>query len=359
MRKKVALLLVFLMMTASIFGACGQTAGNETSSASQGTTASTGTETTGGTTTENGYVFAFVEAAVHPYYAPFPDAVAQAAKDFGIPVPTIDAPSDFVQADQNTILEALIAQGVNGIAMQPSDAVAGNEIISQIVAAGIPVVGFGGAPEQPTDMTFCLATDVAQSAYEGTIALIEAMGGQGDVVHLAGQLGDVNTVARMEAVEKACGEYPNVNLLQTITDVDEAEAAQNAINSLMASQADEVDGIIATGYNSSVALATTFTQLKETRIKAIGCDTDEVVLQAIRDGYMTGTMSQNPWGQAYLCTYALKLFADGYTWADPDVFFVNSGFYLLNQDNVDNAPELAAAATEALIASFEGYFAAP
>ena len=364
MKRRVALLLVCLLMIASIFGACGQATESAASAASQGTAESAGAETTAAAetsaaTTEKGYVFAFVEAAVHPYYAPFPDAVAQAAEDFGIPVPTIDAPSDFVQADQNTILEALLAQGVDGIAMQPSDAVAGNEIISQIVAAGIPVVGFGGAPEQPTDMTFCLATDVAQSAYEGTIALIEAMGGQGDIVHLAGQLGDVNTVARMDAVEQACSEYPDVNLLQTITDVDEAEAAQNAINSLMASQADDVDGIIATGYNSSVALATTFTQLQETRIKAIGCDTDDVVLQAIRDGYMTGTMSQNPWGQAYLCTYALKLFADGYTWADPDVFFVNSGFYLLNQDNVDNATELAAAATEALIASFEGYFAAP
>ncbi|MDD5018086.1 MAG: sugar ABC transporter substrate-binding protein [Eubacteriales bacterium] len=349
-------------MIACVFGACDQTTEDTTQTEESETTVSTTeatTETATETATEEGYVFAFVEAAVHPYYAPFPDAVETAAEDFGIPVPTIQAPSDFVQEDQNTILDAIIAQGVDGLAMQPSDAVAANEKISEIVAMGIPVVGFGGAPAEPTDMTFCLATDVAQSAYEGTIALIDAMGGSGNVVHLAGQLGDVNTVARMEAVEQACDEYPDVTLLQTITDVDETEAAQNAINNLLASSEDEVDGIIATGYNQSVAVATTFTQRQENRIKSIGCDTDDVVLQAIRDGYMTGTMSQNPWGQAYLCTYALKLFADGYTWADDDVFFVNSGFYLLSQDNVDNATELAAAATEELIASFEGYFVAP
>ena len=304
------------------------------------------------------YKFALVEAGVHPYYEPFQGAVEDAAKDLEIDVPDIQAPSQFIQEDQNKIIDALVAKGITGLAMQPSDAVAANEKIAEIVSNGIPVVGFGGAPATPTDMTFCLATDVGLSAYEGTLHLIEAMGGKGNIVHMTGGLEDVNTVARMENVEKACKEK-GVTLLQTITDVDDTEAAQNALNNLLASKESEIDGIIATGYNCSVAIATTFRQRNETRIKAIGCDTDNVVIEAIKDGFMTGTMSQNPYGQAYLCTLALKYFADGYTWKDPDVFFVNSGFYLINAENVDKTDELATAATEELKASFMDYFHAP
>lgn len=304
------------------------------------------------------YKFAFVEAGVHPYYGPFEDAVTTAAKELGIDVPIIQAPSQFVQADQNTIIDALVAQGITGLAMQPADAVAGNEKITEVTDLGVPVVGFAGSPATPSDMIFCLATDVGLSAYEGTLSLIESIGGKGDIVHLTGGLEDVNTVARMEFVQKACNEK-GVNLLQTITDVDDTEAAQNALNNLLASKGDEVDGIIATGYNSSMAIAITFRQKNETRIKSIGCDTDDVVIQAIKDGFMTGTMSQNPWGQAYLCTYALKMLSDGYTWKDADTFFVNSGFYLIDGTNVEKTAELAAAATEALKASFLDYFQAP
>lgn len=355
MKKRLSVILCILLGMMLLFCACGK---EETPAATDSQTP-TEDNTEQETPTEvSDAKFAFVEAGVHAFYAPFEGAVTDAAGELGIDVPTVQAPSQFVQEDQNKIIDAMVAQGITGLAMQPSDAVAANEKISEVVKMGIPVVGFGGAPATPTDMTFCLATDVGLSAYEGTLNLIESMGGSGNIVHLTGGLEDVNTVARMEKVQQACDEK-GCTLIQTITDVDDTEAAQNALNNLLAAQGDEVDGIIATGYNCSVAIATTFRQKNETRIKAIGCDTDEVVLQAIRDGFMTGTMSQNPYGQAYLCTYGLNLFNQGYTWKDPEIFFINSGFYLINASNVDNTDALAAAATEELKVSFEDYFVAP
>lgn len=316
-------------------------------------------EAENGTQAAGEYNFAFVLPEVHPYYDPFPDALAQAEKDFGIPAPKMQGPAVINQEDQNRIIDAMVAQGVNGIAMMPTDSVAANEKIAEVIAMGIPVVGFAGAPEQPTDMIFCLATDVEESAYQGTKALIEAMGEKGNIVHIAGVLSEHNTTLRMQGVKRACEEYENITLLREVADADKAETAQNAINSLMASQADEIDGIIATGYHSSVAVANSFRQLDEKRIKAIGCDTDPIVLEAIKDGYMTGTMCQNPWGQAYLCDYALKKFADGYTWKSPETFMISSGFYLLNNSNMDQETQLAQQATEALMQEFDSYFQAP
>jgi len=306
------------------------------------------------------YNFAVVQAGIHPYYTPFPQAIKDAAADLGIPEPSLHAAAFFNQEEQSTLIESIIAQGINGIAMQPADPVAGNELITQMMNKGIKVVGFAGPPVEPTDMIFCLATDTGTAAYEGAKNLINAIGGSGNIVHITGQAQDSNTQKRIDGVQKAVDETNgSVKLIQTITDVDQTEAAQNAIDSLLSASEDQIDGIISTVYIPSVTLATVFTQRQETRIKVVACDADEAVIKAIKDGYITGTMNQNPYAQAYLCVKALKMFEDGWTYKEDSPFFLDSGFVYLNQENVDQKDELARKFMESLSSTFESYFNPP
>src|SRR5690606_15751642 len=96
-----------------------------------------------------------------------------------------------------------------------------------------------------------------------------------------------------------------VTLLQHLADVDSQEEADNKINALLAASKDEIDGIITTAYVPSVVAATALRNLGDKRIKMVGIDDDKIVLDAIRDGFVVGTMSQNPYGQAYIAAYAL------------------------------------------------------
>jgi len=305
------------------------------------------------------YNFVLVQAGIHPFYDPFPQAIDDATADLGIPKPQLQAVAFLSQEEQFTLIESLIAQGINGLAFQPADPVAGNEIITQMMNQGINVVGFAGPPSEPTDMLFCLATDTETAAYEGAKHLIEAIGGSGNIVHITGQAQDGNTQKRIEGVQRAVDENPGMTLIQTITDVDATEAAQNAIDSLLSASEDQIDGIISTVYIPSVTLATVFTQRQESRIKVVACDADDAVIQAIKDGYITGTMNQNPYAQAYLCIKALKMFEDGWTYKEDSPFFLDSGFVYLNQDNVGQKDELARKSMESLASSFEDYFNPP
>ncbi len=280
------------------------------------------------------YKFAVVKGGINPYFTPVEQAVKDAAKDFEIPEPLLQSPQNWNQDEQNTILDGLVAQGIKGITMCTSDPVAGNEEISKIVDSGVPVITFAMSPALPTKSVLCLATDVADSAYQGTKHLIEAMGKKGNIVHLTGNLTDGNTKLRMDAIDKAIAEYPDVKLLQTITDIDVAEPAQNAVNSLMAAKRNEIDGIISTAYIPSVAVANAVRKLDEKRIKIVGIDTDQIVIDAIKDGYLVGTMAQNPYGQAYLGIYSMKLFADGYKWKKDAPFLINSGTLFIESSNV-------------------------
>ena len=286
--------------------------------------------------TDEDYYFGFSFGGINPYADPVEPAATQAEEELGITTHmTISTPQDWIQNDQNQLLDALIAGGCKGIQMMPSEATASNEQITKMVNAGIPVVCMGGPPELPSDATLTLATDVYTSAYEGTIAIIEKLGGKGNIVGLSGAINDTNTQKRFQAIEDACDEYPDVTLFQTIGDIDNAEGSMTAVGDLLAASGDEIDGMISTAYYPSVAMAKHLAD-GEYDIVAVGIDTDDAVLDAIREGILYGTMSQNPWGQSYISTYTLKMLVDGYTYKEDQPEVIDSGSFLITAENIDS-----------------------
>ena len=282
--------------------------------------------------------FAFIGALVHPVYSNVPQALQDAAAAYGIsPVPVFTTPQEFDQVQQNTIVDGLIANGYTGLSIQVDDPVAGNDTITKIAAQGIYVVATGGCPEQPTKAPFCMATDTKQMAYLAATNVISAMGGKGNLVHLTGQPQDVNTQHSIDGVAQAIAEHPGIKLIQTITGLDEsAQAAANIVSSLLASKRNQIDGIVSTSGDATPEIATEFTRLGEKRIKAVGINiSPTTILDAIKAGYLTGTMAQNIYGQGYLAMYSLKLMTEGCTWNGP--FNIDTGAFFVNQTNVDNA----------------------
>ena len=305
---------------------------------------------------------ALVPGGPHPYFAPWEPAAADVAKDLGIASVEYKVPTEWKLEAQTELLESLAAQGVNAFGIFPGDAVGINSTLSEFKANGIPTIAMGGCTQDPTDSAFCLATDVSQSAYLGTKALIEAMGGKGAIVHLAGLLVDPNTTLRIKAVEKAVAETNGaVTLLQTVGDTDNQEMGDQKINALLAAQKDQIGGLIATGYISTVVAATSLKNLGDKRIKLVGIDDDKIVLDGIRDGFVAGTMAQNPYGQAYIGAYALDLMVGGCTakadapWiATPQTArFIDSGTLVIDAKNIDTYKDDLKALTLKLKDSFK------
>lgn len=310
--------------------------------------------------TDADYQFGFSFGGINPYSDPVEPAASVAEKELGITKHLIiSTPQDWVQNDQNQLLDALISSGSKGILMMPSEATAANEQITKMVSAGIPVVCMGGSPELPSDCTLTLATDVYTSAYEGTKAVIEAMGGKGNVVGLTGALNDTNTQKRLQAIQDACDEYADVTLFQTIADIDNAEGSMTAIGDLLAASGDEINGMISTAYYPSVALAKYLGQEEYSHIFGVGIDTDDAVLDAIREGSLYGTMSQNPWGQSYIGIYTLKMLTDGYTYKDGQPEVIDSGSFLVTADNIDDYDNLKMEVTQEIMSTWLDRFNVP
>jgi ribose transport system substrate-binding protein len=80
-------------------------------------------------------------------------------------------------------------------------------------------------------------------------------------------------------------------------------------------------------------------EIGDKRIKFVGIDDDPKVIQAIKDGYVTGTMTQSPYGQALVGLEALRLLKSGYT-VKEGKYFIDSGSFMVSKENADSYAEI-------------------
>ncbi|MHB1007190.1 MAG: substrate-binding domain-containing protein [Chloroflexota bacterium] len=306
-------------------------------------------------------VVALVPGGPHPYFNPWKDGLADAMKDFGIQKAEFRSPQEWSLNAQNQVIDSMVAQGFNAFGIFPGDVNGSNGKIDELAAKGIPTLTLAGPVNEPTKAPFCPTTDVGDSAYQATKFLIQAMGGKGNIVHGTGFLVDPNTQLRIAAVEKAVAETNGaVKLVQNLADIDDQEKADKAINSFFAANKDKIDGIVTTAYVPTVVAATTLRNLGDKRIKMVGIDDDKIVLDAIKDGFVYGTMAQNPYGQAYVGAYVLDLLTQGWKKKAGAPYKIDSGTLLISAKNLTTYPDELKTITKQLQSTFKDkYLTAP
>jgi ribose transport system substrate-binding protein len=310
---------------------------------------------------------ALVPGGPHPYFASWEQGAKDAAKAFGVAAADYRVPAKWELGLQNQLIENLTAQGYNAFLIFPGDPVATNSPMADLQAAGIPSVATAGCTKDPSPALFCFGTDTGHSAYLGAKELIKAMGGKGSIVHFTGNLVDPNTQLRMDAVAQAVKETNGaVTLLQTIADIDRTpQEADEKINALLAARGKEIDGIVTTAWLPAVSSATALRRIGDKRIKMVGIDHDPVVLAAIKDGFVHGTMLQNPYGQAYIGTYLMEeIVGHGCKVNDKAPFesnaltarFIDSGTAFQGIDGVDTYQNAMKAVTAELMKTFKATY---
>jgi ribose transport system substrate-binding protein len=160
----------------------------------------------------------------------------------------------------------------------------------------------------------------------------------------------------MAGVEKAVSEAGGkVTLIQTVTDIDkDLQTAQKAVADLLAAKGSQIQGIVTTAYNPAVAAAEGVQQSK-LPIKVIAIDDDKTILDGIRSGAVSGTVTQNPVGQAYVGSYALMKLAGGCTMTTPGVI-IDSGSFVVTKDKVDTYDADRKAKTTELKSDFDSKY---
>lgn len=307
---------------------------------------------------DQSYELAFQAPTVHPFFDEVQTGVEAFEADTGLEVRKALGP-DWTQDAQNQSVEAIAASGVEGFAIYPADPSGANGLYADLRDAGRYVVNFGTSTVQPTPASFAVATDVKTAAMDATEHLIQVMGEEGAILNVLEVVTDANTVLRKQGIEEVVAKYPNVEIAQEIGDMTSIEESLEKIESALAAQAGDIDGIICTGYTTSVAAAQLLSEINEAgsgdRIRMVGIDTDETVIDAISDGYIDATIAQNPYGQGYISMEVLTYLIDGWK-PKEDKYFIDSGTALVTSDNVDSYAADLEAVTEEILATLESTY---
>jgi ribose transport system substrate-binding protein len=281
---------------------------------------------------------ALVPGGAHPYFQPWKTAGEQAKSEFKLGGVTFNETGEWDQGKQNNVLNSLAAQGYNAFGVfgvSPTDI---NSTFEDLKSKGFAVGSLASCPAGDTNSAdFCLSTDVELAAYKAAKAAIEAMGGEGTLVHLTGNNVDSNTQRRIAGVKKAVAETGGkVTELPVITDIDkDLQTAQKAVADLLASKGKDIKGIVTTAYNPAVAAADGV-KASKLPIKVVAIDDDAAILNGIKSGGVAATVAQNPVGQAYVGAWLLGLLGSKQCEMKEPGVTVDSGSFVVTKANVDS-----------------------
>jgi ribose transport system substrate-binding protein len=297
----------------------------------------------------------------HPYMTQVQQGVEASAKANNVKI-LIKVGEEWSQDNENANVKTLSTMGHKAFSIFPGDPAASNGLFKLLRAKGQFVVAYGAEPDLPTPASFTVATDIPGAARVAAEELIKLMGDKGNILNVLETVTDVNTVKRDEAIKEVVAKHPNVKIIQTISDMTQVTTAKEKIAQTIVARGDEIDGIITTGWNPTVAAASILSERhkdpNKKRIRFIGIDDDETVIKAIKDGSIDATIAQNPFGHGYISTTILKMMLDGWKPAK-DYQFIDAGIAVVTKSNVDTYKQEVRKITDQKLAELKTVYLTP
>ncbi len=199
---------------------------------------------------------------------------------------------------QDDQFNTIIAQKFDAAIFIPIDSTAGGATVKKSVEAGIPVIGSNGPVSSGLIVSY-IGSDDVEGGYIVGKAIIEKIGGKGNVVMLEGPVGQTGPMQRGEGMRKALSEYPGVTLLETKTANWSRNEAMDLMQNWLVSHYGKIDGIF--GQNDEMALgaiAAVKSAGIEPLIPAGGIDGISDAIRAVSRNEMALSVRQDAFTQA-------------------------------------------------------------
>jgi ribose transport system substrate-binding protein len=261
------------LATAIIFAACTNPGTNNASSA-------------GGK-----HKLAFVTNNASDFWAIARKGTEKAAKD----IPGIDVEfritSDGTAAEQQRVVDDLLAKGIHGIAISPVDPANQTPMLNRAAAQALVVTQDSDAPT--SNRTCYIGTDNVEAGRQAGGLLKEALPQGGKIMVFVGVLDAENAKQRYQGLKEAL-QGSNIQILDVRTDnTDRVRAKSNAADTLV--NHPDIAGLVGLwSYNGPAILSAVKEANKVDKVKIIAFDEEDETLSGIKDGAIYATVVQQP-----------------------------------------------------------------
>lgn len=247
--------------------------------------------------------FVMVPKGVHPYYEPCYEGFQAAAKKYGVKVEKVD-PQKFELPLQVRVIEDLIAQKVDGIAISALDDAGLVPVIHDATKAGIKVITFD-APAPSSEALTYIGTDNKSAGEAAGKKMGEIMKGKGNVVILQGGLGATNLNLRTQGFKESLAKYPDIKVLEVVDEQGDFNISMNKTEAVLQTYPN-VTAIFSVSAEGAPAAAQVLKQQgKAGKILLAGFDDLKDTLEGIKDGTIAFCLVQKTFKMGWLSVEAL------------------------------------------------------
>ncbi len=253
---------------------------------------------------EGSFVF-LPKSLNNPYWVDARLGMEAAAEELGVEAQFLGPDNDDAAA-QVAIFEQILATNPAGIAVSPNDPASVTDVISRARAQGIPVIAWDG-PVPDSEVLGYIGTDnVAAGEAQGE-ALAEAMGGEGKVAVVIGSLSATNLAQRLEGLEAALGEFPDIEIVAIEESGESVADAQNRAETILQANPD-LAGFAGVGGSDLPGIVGALTAAGSCgEISAVGFDVVPQGIEGMEGGCVDAMISQRPFG---MTEQALQILVD-------------------------------------------------
>ena len=270
----------------------------------------------------------------NPFYMSVTCGGTEAAKRLGV---TFDAqgPAQYTPALQLRVLNAVIAGQPDGIMMTADDPVALTATLIEAKERGVKIISIDGDVK---DMSVALAniqSDNFKGGAEAGRILAELIGGKGEVMALMNSPAANVAQQRLFGFQEEIAKHPGITFLGPQYSNNQTAKAASIITSTVAAHPD-LAGVFTITTNNTEGAATGVREAqREGKIKIVGFDTSDPIVEAIRKGVVSADIVQYPYRVGQL---GVEMMVDALQ-GKPIQRQVNTPFVVATPQNIDT-PEV-------------------
>lgn len=239
------------------------------------------------------------KSTAHVFWVSVEAGARAAAAEYGLELVWNGPPTESDIARQIQILDSMIARRVDGIAIAACERKALVDPVERAVAAGIPVTVFDSGIDSTRYMSF-IATDNVEAGRIAARELAGMLAGRGKVAMILHAPGSFSTMDREQGFEEVMArEFPGITIVARQFAMSDRARAMAAAENILTAHPD-LGGLFASTEPSAsgIALALKSRNLAG-RIRFVGFDWSEAMLEDLRAGVLDAIVVQDPFRMGF------------------------------------------------------------
>lgn len=243
-----------------------------------------------------------------PWYATFISTMESRAKAAGWDLVVLGANGDV--ATQVNQIQDLVAKGVDYLVIGPADPLAVVPGIKNAHDAGIPTIIIGNLADPSGDeyITAARVPDDYQMGKESAELMVEALGGEGDIVVVEGLPGQPAVIARLKAYDDVFGATDIKILDSQPANWDSTQAV--AVTEDLLTRHPDVDGILSMDGSMTPGIVQVVQEAGMDKV-IVGLGGTATELALVKQGLVKGTTCMSPGANANAAADAIAALVAG------------------------------------------------